>query len=281
MPRFISFDRSTKIAEFVQDELIGAKDCGQGTNEYHILRKNLLYDFSVDRETSNSISVISPTQDRNLLLASPESLSQNETAAKNLYEPVIDKLKKTISDEPSETQIQDLAANIDQLIYNKQKIQEILTLLAISCSEALGMELPSIKVYYSSNPQNQSSWERGSFEPFNKTINIDLTPLVSDTNALLEVGNTPSQVRKILFESLMRTFFDEIIHTWQYHAAYSGRTESRLADYRNNFSSYNNANYVLALRGEMSYYKEQPVEKDAEIISSGLIGYINSKILTN
>ena len=96
--------------------------------------------------------------------------------------------------------------------------------------------------------------------------------------------NVPiNDIRDALFTEIISTLIQEAIHTWQVNevnkpSKLEDNRSIRLKDYEDNLKHYNSSLACLALKGDLKFYYEQPLEHDSQIVSQSVTESILEKI---
>ncbi len=290
VPKLISYSDESHIAHLVSYSVIGTTPLDDGKHGCFIEEKHLHFDIKHNEVVLEDKNIISYFNNKNLLLKDPLSYRLKPDAKHDIYKHYEKSLLTNLYKIETKNHLKKLYENIESAIHDKAKLKEIIMPIVLLISNSLGLETVNLTIVNDHSKyklQPTALLNKGGFDKSNNTLFVYQKALIEELNTISDLPN--DEKRKRLYQSIIKTLIDELVHKKQSQLVETLTTDSkkqavaplqiaRVLDYKDNFNSYNDANYCLALRGDIDFYSNQPLQKDADSFNEKLLPYFLSAI---
>ena len=285
MPYLLTYDELTKTASFIQNS-VTENPLEEGITNY-VLEQNLeSITLSGQRGCVRHPS-LSP-QKSMLQLKDPQSYRIKPGECSTIIQELETKLLEALNTDQVTNQLQELYKQLPEIIGNGTEFQKSLEPILTTMVNALNIRDIKFRIENSSQKESFDFNLAGSSSHDKQEIALNQKTLLDHLENLRHENVPINDIRNALFTEIISTLIQEAIHIWQVneasklnkHATYDNKS-IRLKDYEDNLRYYNSAFACLALKGDLKFYYEQPLEYDSQIVSQFVTESILEKITQN
>lgn len=284
MPCLLTYDKSTKTACLLQNSLTEMFS-EEGITSY-VLDKNLEFLTLPKQREIQSTHHKSFKERSTFQLKDPQSYHIKLGEYLEIIQELNIKLLKAFSDAKVLNHLQNFYKYLPKVVGNSKELQSLLDPIYTALKNALDIRDVEFKIDYRNSSEAFDFNLAGSSNFNEKKIKLNQKTFLDHLENLKYENIPVYDIRNILFTEVISTLIQEAVHAWQINEASKYRNHSssdnnkatRLKDYEDNLKHYNSAFTCLALKGDLRFYYEQPLEYDSQAVSQFVTKSLLEKI---